>query len=436
MEDKFIIHGGRPLKGEVSVSGAKNAVLKLMAATLLSSGTTTINNVPDLTDVHTMVQVIKALGPEVEYTPNCVKIDATTITNCTASYEFVSKMRASFIVLGSLLSRTGEAKVALPGGCAIGERKIDLHVKGLVALGAEVTIDQGYVEAKASKLTGAKIHLDRPSVGATENIMLAAVFAEGSTILTNAAQEPEIIDLANFINAMGGDISGAGTSEIIINGISKDKIRPITYSCIPDRIEAGTYMCAAMATRGDVIIRNIHPNDLSAVTSKLIAMGGDISILDPFTIRTRCVNRPKAVDLVTQPHPGLPTDMQAPMTAIMAIADGVCIVTESIYENRFRHLAELRRMGADAQQEGGNHAIIKGVPILTGTEVKASDLRAGAALLIAGVAAQGKTEITELHHIDRGYEQVVEKFTAIGADITRVTGENLFSVKLSREVSI
>ncbi|MEW5818915.1 MAG: UDP-N-acetylglucosamine 1-carboxyvinyltransferase [Cyanobacteriota bacterium] len=419
MKDKIIIKGGKPLTGEVTIGGAKNAVLKIMAAALLVDGICEINNVPELTDVHTMTEVLKHLGPNVEFSKGRMVIDSSTLSNFVAPYDFVSKMRASFIVLGPLLARCGQAKVALPGGCAIGERRIDLHVKGLQALGAEVSINHGYVEAKASKLTGTEIHLDRPSVGATENLMLAATLAEGSTVLINAAQEPEIVDLANFINSIGGDVTGAGTSEIFINGVRPSDLHSTSYTTIPDRIEAGTFMCAALATRGDIIINRVFPTHLGAIMSKMASMGANIRILDPFTIKIGCPERPKAVDIVTQPYPGLPTDMQAPFTSLLAISKGVSIVTESIYENRFRQLGELRRMGANVQHEG-NHAIIKGVSELTGTQVKVSDLRAGASLLIAGLTAKGQTEITDLHHIDRGYEHVVKKFQGVGADISRV----------------
>lgn len=419
MKDKIIIKGGKPLRGEVKIGGAKNAVLKIMAAALLVDGKCEINNVPNLTDVYTMSEVLKHLGPKVKFSNGKIKIDASKLSNYEAPYDFVSKMRASFIVLGPLLARCGQARVALPGGCAIGERRIDLHVKGLQALGAEVNIEHGYVEARAKKLIGKEIHLDRPSVGATENLMLAAVLAEGSTVIINAAQEPEIADLANFINAIGGEVSGAGTSEIVINGVKQSDLKEISYTTIPDRIEAGTYMCAAMATQGDIIIKKVFPNHLSAVISKMVSMGAEITILDPFSFRINCPERPKAVDLVTQPYPGFPTDMQAPFTSVLAICKGVSIVTESIYENRFRQLGELRRMGANVQQEG-NHAIIKGVNELTGTQVKVSDLRAGASLLIAGLRAVGTTEITDLQHLDRGYENVTDKFKGLGADISRV----------------
>ena len=328
-------------------------------------------------------------------------------------------MRASFIVLGALVGRCKEAKVALPGGCSIGERRVDFHIKGLQALGADVKIENGYVIAKASRLIGADIHLDLPSVGATENILLAAVLAEGSTRIQNAAQEPEIIDLANFLNALGADVSGAGTSEIVINGVKPDSLRGTVYTTMPDRIEAGTYMAAVVATRGKALIRNVFPNHLTFVTSKLSEMGAKVNIIEPFTMEVSCPDRPTAVNIVTQPYPGFPTDLQAPIMAILATAEGVSVITESLYENRFMQVAELRRMGADIQQDS-NHAIIKGVECLNGAQVKASDLRAGAALIVASLSAQGISEITNLSHIDRGYENLEEKLTGLNAKIKRV----------------
>lgn len=424
MSDKIILKGGKRLCGEVTISGAKNAVLKQMAAALLLGDVCEIHNVPELTDVRTMLEVINHLGVRTEYHPQDSKvvIDATTITNFEACYEYVSKMRASFIVLGSLLGRCKEARVALPGGCAIGERRIDLHIKGLEALGAQVTIENGYVVAKAKKLTGAEIYLDRPSVGATENLMLAAVLAEGTTIINNAAQEPEILDLANFINAMGGNLSGAGTSEIVIHGVKPEELHSVVYSTVPDRIEAGTYIAAVVATRGHAIVKNVVPHHLNAVISKLTDIGAVINPIAPFCLEVSCSSRPKAVDFVTQPYPGFPTDLQSPIMSVLTVAEGISIVTESIYENRFRHVGELRRMGADVQQEG-NHAIIKGVKELTGAQVRASDLRAGASLIVAGLAANGTTEIGSLHHIDRGYEKLIEKITNLGGEIERVAAE-------------
>lgn len=396
-----------------------------MAAALLLDDVCELHNVPELTDVRTMIEVINQLGVKTEYNTqeSIIKIDSSEITNHEACYEYVSKMRASFIVLGSLLGRCKEARVALPGGCAIGERRIDLHIKGLEALGAQVRIENGYVVAKATRLTGAEIYLDRPSVGATENLMLAAVLAEGVTTINNAAQEPEIVDLANFINAMGGNINGAGTSEIVIHGVTQSELHPVVYSTVPDRIEAGTYMAAVVATRGHAIIKNVVPHHLNAVISKLTDMGANVNTIAPFSLEVSCPSRPKAVDIVTQPYPGFPTDLQSPIMAILTMASGISIVTESIYENRFRHVGELRRMGADVQQEG-NHAIIKGVKELTGAQVKASDLRAGASLFVASLAANGISEIGSLHHIDRGYEKLIPKLRSLGADVERVIVES------------
>ena len=421
MDQRFLINGGKKLKGEINISGAKNAVLKLMAAALLLDDTCEIHNVPELADVHIMVEVLKSLGAKVDYdlVEKKILMDASELTSHEACYELVSKMRASFTVLGALLGRCKEAKVALPGGCSIGERRIDFHIKGLEALGATVKIEGGYVIAKAKKLVGATIYLDRPSVGATENIMIAAILAEGSTIISNAAQEPEIVDLANFLNALGGDVSGAGSSEIVINGVKQKDLHPTIYTTIPDRIEAGTYIAAVVATRGKAVIRNIFPSHLSAVISKLCDMGANINILDPFSIEVSAGKTLNAVNIVTQPHPGFPTDLQSPFMSVLAVAEGISVITESIYENRFRQIGELTRMGANVQQEG-NRAIVVGVKSLTGAQVKASDLRAGASLLVAALCAEGTTEITDLYHIDRGYEKVLEKFSAVGADIQRL----------------
>ncbi len=426
VSQRIIIEGGKRLSGEVSIGGAKNSVLKLIAAALLVNDISVIHNVPNLTDVETMLEVINYLGAKTKYNKEekFIEIDATELNRNEACYELVSKMRASFVVLGSLLGRYKEAKVALPGGCSIGERRVDFHIKGLRALGAEVHIENGYVVAKASKLVGANIHLDMPSVGATENILLAAVLAEGSTRLQNAAQEPEIIDLANFLNSIGADVIGAGTSEIIINGVKPEDLKGTVYTTIPDRIEAGTYMAAVVATRGKAVIRNVFPNHLTFVTSKLMEMGADISIIEPFSMEVSCPDRPKAVNVVTQPYPGFPTDLQSPIMSICTIADGVSIITESLYENRFRQIPELRRMGADIEGDI-NHAIVKGVESINGTQVRASDLRAGASLIVASLCAQGVSEITNLSHIDRGYENFVEKFRGLNATIKRIEGPEL-----------
>ena len=425
MSEKIRITGGRQLKGEVFISGAKNAVLKLMAAALLARGESKIYNVPELTDVIIMLNVLEQLGAKTGYNKKekSVTIDATHITNITASYELVSRMRASFVVLGALVGRCKEAIVALPGGCAIGERKVDFHIKGLEALGTHVKIENGYVHAKAKKLTGTDIYLDIPSVGATENIMLASVLAEGATRIQNAAQEPEIVDLANFLNAMGADIIGAGTSEIVINGVKQENLKPIEYTTIPDRIEAGTYMAAFVATKGKGIIRNVFPNHLTFYTSKLTKMGADIKLVDPTSIEVLCRKRLDAVNIITQPYPGVPTDLQSLAMALATVANGVSIITESLYENRFMQVPELRKMGADIHQER-NHALVKGVKNLTSANLKASDLRAGASLVIAALMAEGESTIDNIYHIDRGYELLENKFRMIGADIYRYTDED------------
>lgn len=420
MTEKYYIKGGTPLKGEVAVGGAKNSVLKLMAAALLPKGETKIYNVPDLTDVEIMLNVIAQLGAKTSYNKEekSVTIDASNLTNITAKYELVSKMRASFIVLGALVSRCREAIVALPGGCAIGERRVDFHIKGLEALGAKIKIEGGYVHAKAAKLTGTDIYLDIPSVGATENLMLAAVLAEGSTRIQNAAQEPEIVDLANFLNSIGADVIGAGTSEIIINGVKQEQLHPIEYTTIPDRIEAGTFMTAIIATRGKAIIRNVCPAHLTFFTDKLLKMGANIKLIEPNSLEVSCKNRLNSINFVTQPYPGFPTDLQSMAMTLLSTANGVGIITESLYENRFMQVPELRRMGADIHQDR-NHAIIKGVKKLSGATLAASDLRAGASLVVAALMAEGNSVIEKLHHIDRGYENFETKIRLLGGKIER-----------------
>ena len=420
MTEKFRIHGGEILRGEVSIDGAKNSVLKLLAASILVKGCVKIYNVPDLTDVGIMLNVLSDLGAKLDYNKaeKSVMIDSTNISSVTAKYELVSKMRASFTILGALISRCREAIVALPGGCAIGERRVDFHIKGLEALGAKIKIENGYVHAKATKMVGTDICLDIPSVGATENLMLAAVTAQGATRIQNAAQEPEIVDLANFLNALGADISGAGTSEIVINGVKIEDLHSIEYTTIPDRIEAGTFMAAVVATKGKALIKNIYPAHLTFFSDKLIQMGANIKLADPTTIEVSCRNRLNSINFVTQPYPGFPTDLQAIAMTLLTTANGVGIITESLYENRFMQVPDLRRMGADIHQDR-NHAIIKGVKHLTGATVAASDLRAGAALVIAALMASGESIIEKLHHIDRGYDAFETKLTNLGAKITR-----------------
>jgi len=417
-DERLIIRGGRPLSGSVKIAGAKNSVLKMMAAAILSNDVCVLKNVPDLTDVHMMAEVIRQLGAKVTIAGNEVTIDATNLNNFEASYELVSQFRASFVVLGPLLARAGQAKVALPGGCAIGERRIDLHERGLKLLGAEINIEYGYVNAKAARLIGSRIYLDRPSHGATENIMMAAVTAEGQTIIENAAQEPEIVDLAEFINAMGGKISGAGTYQIVIDGVSLADLHGAVKSTMPDRLEAGTFMFAAIATHGDIMLEGVDAHLLYSVISKMSDIGAEISILAPDSLRIRSRNNPRSTDITTQPYPGFPTDLQAQAMAVLTTAEGTSIVTETIYENRFMQVAELRRMGADITVTG-NAAVVKGVPRLTGAEVRSSDIRASAALVVAGLGAQGVTEVTELHHLDRGYDHLEAKLRALGADIYR-----------------
>ena len=430
MAEKFKIIGGETLKGEVSIGGAKNAVLKHLAATILVKGKTKIYNVPHLTDVDIMLNVLSDLGAKYVYDKKekSVEVDATDITSITAKYELVSKMRASFIILGALMSRCKEAIVALPGGCAIGERRVDFHIKGLEALGAKIKIENGYVHAKATKLVGTDIYLDIPSVGATENLMLAAILAEGSTRIQNAAQEPEIIDLANFLNTIGADITGAGTSEIIINGVKQENLHSAEYTTIPDRIEAGTFMAAVVATKGKAIIRNVFPAHLTFFNDKLIKMGASIKLMEPTTIEVSCKSRLNSINFVTQPYPGFPTDLQAIAMTLLTTANGVGIITESLYENRFMQVPDLRRMGADIHQDR-NHAIVKGVKNLTGATVAASDLRAGAALVIAGLMATGETTVEKLHHIDRGYEEVEYKLQNLGGKIYRYNDETDNQIK-------
>ena len=424
MTEKFKIRGGESLKGEVSIGGAKNSVLKLLAATILVKGCTKIYNVPELTDVAIMLNVLSDLGAKLDYNKEekSVAVDATNISCVTAKYELVSKMRASFTILGALISRCKEAIVALPGGCAIGERRVDFQIKGLETLVAKIKIENRYVHAKAPKLVGSDIYLDIPSVGATENLMLAAVTAQGSTRIQNAAQEPEIVDLANFLNTIGADISGAGTSEIIINGVKQESLHPAEYTTIPDRIEAGTYMAAVVATKGKALIRNIYPAHLTFFNDKLIKMGASIKLADPTTIEVSCKNRLNSINFVTQPYPGFPTDLQAIAMTLLTTANGVGIITESLYENRFMQVPDLRRMGADIHQDR-NHAIIKGVKHLTGANIVASDLRAGAALVIAALMANGESVVDKLHHIDRGYEAFEYKLSQLGAKIVRFKEE-------------
>ncbi|MDF2929632.1 UDP-N-acetylglucosamine 1-carboxyvinyltransferase [Anaerospora sp.] len=415
--EKLIITGGKKLTGTVKVSGAKNAVLPIIAASLLGSTPSRLLEAPNLEDVRTISEVIEHLGVSVAYDEDALVIDSTNITSCEAPYELVRKMRASFLVMGPLLARRGRAKISLPGGCAIGTRPIDLHLKGFEALGAQIELGHGYVEARAPQgLTGARIYLDFPSVGATENILMAASMAKGQTILENPAEEPEIVDLANFLNAMGARIRGAGTNVIRIEGA--DELRGCTHTVIPDRIEAGTYMVAAAMTDGDVYIENALTEHLKPVVAKLKEAGVKIEE-DTDGVRVTGTGTLRSVDIKTLPYPGFPTDMQAQFMALTTIARGTSVVTETVFENRFMHVDELKRMGANIKIEGRS-AVVEGSARLLGCPVKATDLRAGAALVLAGLVADGQTEIGYLHHIDRGYDNLVAKLQGLGANILRV----------------
>ncbi|WP_350343519.1 UDP-N-acetylglucosamine 1-carboxyvinyltransferase [Proteinivorax tanatarense] len=413
--EKILITGKKaPLKGSVKVSGAKNAALPILAASLLCQGVSTLEDVPPLQDVKVMLQVLEQLGATVEKGDK-LKINSTKIKKTEAPYELVKKMRASFLVAGPLLARLGQATISLPGGCAIGTRPIDLHLKGFEALGAKTECGSGYIKVWADKLIGTNIYLDFPSVGATENIMMAATLAEGKTTIENAAAEPEIVDLANFLNSMGANIKGAGTSVIKIKGVNK--LSDCTYTVIPDRIEAGTYMVAAAITGGDITIENVIMDHLKPVVAKLQEAGvkfvegeTNVKVMAPKTIT--------AVDIKTLPYPGFPTDMQPQLLTLMTVANGSSVVTESIFENRFMHVHELHRMGAKIRVQERS-ALITGVERLSATEVKATDLRAGAAMLLAGLVAEGTTEVTDIYHIDRGYVGIVKKLANMGADIKR-----------------
>ncbi len=413
--EKLVVTGGKQLYGTIKVSGAKNAVLPILAASLLGNGPSTIGEVPELADVSTIQAVLSRLGAKVQQKGSTVTVEASEITGYEAPYEYVRKMRASFLVMGPLLARLGKTRISMPGGCAIGTRPIDLHLKGFAALGADIIAGQGYVEAVADKLKGNSIYLDFPSVGATENIMMAAALAKGVTLIENAAEEPEIVDLANYLNSMGAQIRGAGTKVVKIEGV--DRLHGTRHNVIPDRIEAGTYMVAAAITGGDLILENVLVDHLIPVMAKLRESGTHLDELEN-GIRVRGPGEINQVDIKTLPYPGFPTDMQAQMMALATVAKGTSVFTETVFENRYMHVDELRRMGAKIKIEGRT-AIVEGVDKLTGAPVKATDLRAGAALVLAGLAAGGKTEIINLHHLDRGYEQLENKLRGVGADIVR-----------------
>jgi len=415
--DKMIVRGGKALVGNVKVSGAKNAVLPIIAASILAEkGTSVISDVPALDDVRTICDLLKSMGISLTYDHEVLTIDASSLSSVEASYELVRKMRASFLVMGPLLARKGRARVALPGGCAIGTRPIDQHLKGFEAMGAKIDIGQGFIDASVEgRLKGAKIYLDIASVGATENIMMAAALAEGTTVIENAAEEPEIVDLANYLNRMGAKIRGAGTGSIRIEGV--ESLKGCTHCVIPDRIEAGTFMVAAAITGGDVFVEGAICDHLKSVTAKLREMGVEVDEQEN-GIRVTRKGKLKAVDLKTLPYPGFPTDMQSQMMALLLVSEGTSIVTETVFENRFMHVEEFRRMNANIKIEGRS-AIVEGGSKLTGSKVAATDLRAGAALVLAGLVSEGETEVTALHHIDRGYVHFVEKLQALGADVER-----------------
>ncbi|MFZ5986996.1 MAG: UDP-N-acetylglucosamine 1-carboxyvinyltransferase [Bacillota bacterium] len=416
---KLIVSEARPLNGRVRISGAKNSVLPIIAASILGDKESILEEIPFLSDVKIMCDLLESFGVKVEFsdTKTKLRISSSDITNTTAPYELVNKMRASILVMGPLLARTGVAKISLPGGCAIGSRPVDLHLKGFAAMGAEINQGHGYIEARVDgRLKGSKIYLDFPSVGATENIMMAAALAEGQTIIENAAIEPEIVDLATYLTSMGADVKGAGTDTIKINGVHS--LSGTNHAVIPDRIEAGTFMVAAAITGGDVVIENIVADHVKPITAKLREAGIEVSE-ELSSIHVKATDIIKPIDIKTHPYPGFPTDMQAQMTALMTKAEGTSMVIETIFENRFMHLAELKRMGANVKIEGRS-AIIEGKPRLTGAKVRATDLRAGAALVLAGLIAEGNTEITDIEHIERGYVRIDEKLKALGADIQRV----------------
>ncbi|HOE67308.1 MAG TPA: UDP-N-acetylglucosamine 1-carboxyvinyltransferase [Candidatus Hydrogenedentes bacterium] len=414
--DKILIKGGRPLRGGVHVHGAKNSALPLMAAALLAESPCTLHNVPCLHDVFTMDKLLASMGMTIEFTGRYMTLDPTTVTSQFAAYDLVRKMRASFFVLGPLLGRYGEARVSLPGGCAIGTRPVDIHLKGIEALGIEICIDEGYVTAKG-KPKGANIALDFPSVGATENLMMAASRADGVTRLSNVAREPEIVDLARFLNAMGARISGAGTDLVTIVGV--EGLQGCDHAVIPDRIEAGTFLLAGVATCGDVTVVNGNADHLDSFLAKLREAGADVET-NGARIRAAAPNGLKGVNVATQPYPGFPTDLQAQMMAALCIAEGASVIKETVFENRFMQVAELKRMGADIEVDG-NSAVVRGVDHLSGAPVMASDLRASASLVIAGLAAEkGETAISRVYHIDRGYERIEERLSGLGAHIERV----------------
>ena len=415
--EKFVVTGGAVLKGEVTISGAKNAVVAIIPATVLAKGKCVLENIPNISDVTALLNILRDLGAKVRLlNKTTVEIDTTTITEPVIPHETARNLRASYYFMGALLGRCGHASVSLPGGCNFGVRPIDQHIKGFKSLGADVSVDYGMVNLEGRELVGDHIYFDVVSVGATVNVMLAAVKAKGVTVLENAAKEPHIVDLANFLNSMGADIRGAGTDVIKIHGV--DVLHGTDYSIIPDQIEAGTYMVAAAATGGDVLIKNVIPKHLESITDKLEKAGAVIEEFDD-AIRVTRPGKLQRVNVKTMPHPGFPTDMQPQITTMLCYAEGASIITEGVWDNRFKYVDELRRMGADIQVDG-KVAVVEGVERLTGAPVKATDLRAGAAVLIAGLMADGYTEIEDIHHIERGYSDLVGKLGSLGAEIKKI----------------
>jgi len=414
---KIEINGGRKLQGEVVVSGAKNAALPLLASALLVAGNVEFTNVPDLMDIQSIQLLLKDLGADVQGEGHDIIIDTSGVHKIAAEYDLVRKMRASILVLGPLVARFGEARVSLPGGCAIGARPVDLHLKGLKAMGARIEIDHGDIIASAGRLHGSEIYFDIPTVTGTENLMMAATLARGTTILRNSAREPEIIALADALNDMGADVQGAGTAVIKINGVTR--LKPAKICVIPDRIEAGTFLVAAAATRGEVMVKGAEPEHMGGIINKLRQTGAHVEVR-PDGIWVQGVEEIRCADIKTLPYPGFPTDMQAQFMVLMSLARGNSVVHETIFENRFIHVNELQRMGADISLAGGNYAMVRGVKNLSGAQVMASDLRASASLVIAGLAARGTTTIHRVYHIDRGYEAIEKKLAALGADIYRI----------------
>lgn len=419
--DKIIVRGGKPLFGEVKISGAKNSALKIMAASILTSEPVVIGNVPDIRDVSVMSEVLSGLGLDVERTDGSVVLQAKGSIGAEAPYQLVSQMRASIIVLGPLLARLGRARVAMPGGCNIGLRKIDLHIRGLEMLGAKIDVGQASLEARADVLVGANIPLDFPSVGATENIMMAACLARGTTVLDNAAREPEIVDLADCLNRMGAGISGAGTSTMVIEGV--DRLHGVSFNIIPDRIEAGTFLVAGAITGGDVTVTSVKPEQMSMIVKKLEQIGYRLDVGDSAINVKGQGPALRAINISTLPHPGFPTDMQAPFMALLSLADGTSIITENVFENRFSFVRELNRLGGRVNIER-HHAVVIGKRAFGAGVVTAPDLRAGAALVVAGLAAGGPVEINDIHHIERGYENFTGRLQALGADIELVKDES------------